>query len=301
MPYYHVYIKQVKKGRPNQSLSIISFNRSADFVREKYASHYMKGRPFHFGGCTVKSSEITSILVFRSSVPFDQLILPNGKTPLDEPINEDYTARAFAQTKVNNVGDVTEEFITSAPEIEEETAKTSTESFAKKDTVFIVHGRDETQALRLQKHLRARNVDAEMFEDFKERSGSNTIIELLEYIWKKTGYAFIVTTADDLGVLRDEFEKSKNDMFRGIKEIEVAKVCSLLESLKTRARQNVVFEFGLFMGALGRDNVCCLLQEGTQERPSDIDGILYTSFTKSIDEKFGEIDAKLKKVGLVKA
>lgn len=300
MQYYHVYIKAGKP--PHEPWSVIAFNRSADFVRDRYVSPYMKGKPFHFAGSPVKPSEIILIFVFCSNVPIKDLILPNGKTPLDEPIDADYIALAFLQTKVKNVEEVTEEFITSAPEIEKETEKASSESFAGNDKkVFIVHGRDETQALRLQKHLRARNVDAEMFEDFKERSGSNTIIELLEYIWKKAGYAFIITTAEDFGVLRDEFEKSKNDMFRGIKEIEVTKVCNLLESLKTRARQNVVFEFGLFMGALGRDNVCCLLQEGTQERPSDIDGILYTAFTKSVEEKFGEIDAKLKKAGLVKA
>jgi predicted nucleotide-binding protein len=40
--------------------------------------------------------------------------------------------------------------------------------------------------------------------------------------------------------------------------------------------------------------VCCLLQEDTQERPSDIEGVIYTPFTRSVDEKFGEIDTKLK-------
>jgi len=299
MLWYHVYIRTIET-KQHGYWSRISFNRDADFVRKNYASPYLKDKPFHCGGSIVKPSEIDSILVFCSQVPFGELILPNGKNPLEEPVDDDYTARVFASTKVKNVYSVTEEFITSAPEREGETATASPESIAGKNKVFLVHGRDETQALRLQKHLRDRNVDAEMFEDFKERSGSNTIIELLEYIWKNAGYAFIVTLAEDLGVLRDEFERSKNNIFRGIKDIEVMKACSLLESLKARARQNVVFEFGLFVGALGRDKVCCLLQEGIQEKPSDIDGILYTAFTKSVEEKFSEIDAKLKKAGIVK-
>jgi predicted nucleotide-binding protein len=64
--------------------------------------------------------------------------------------------------------------------------------------------------------------------------------------------------------------------------------------LKTRGRQNVVFEHGLFIGALGRENVCCLLQKGVDERPTDIDGILYKRFNKSVSEIFYEIKNELK-------
>ena len=44
--------------------------------------------------------------------------------------------------------------------------------------------------------------------------------------------------------------------------------------LRPRARQNVVFEFGYFIGKLGRERVCALVK-GDIERPSDSDGILY--------------------------
>ena len=44
--------------------------------------------------------------------------------------------------------------------------------------------------------------------------------------------------------------------------------------LRPRARQNVVFEFGYFIGRLGRERVCALAK-GDIERPSDSDGILY--------------------------
>lgn len=43
---------------------------------------------------------------------------------------------------------------------------------------------------------------------------------------------------------------------------------------KLRARQNVVFEHGLFIGSLGRKNVCALVTEDV-EKPGDIDGIVY--------------------------
>ena len=45
-------------------------------------------------------------------------------------------------------------------------------------------------------------------------------------------------------------------------------------NFKPRARQNVIFEFGYFIGKLGREHVCALVQ-GDLERPSDYDGVLY--------------------------
>lgn len=45
---------------------------------------------------------------------------------------------------------------------------------------------------------------------------------------------------------------------------------------KQRARQNVIFEMGYFMGILSRSHVFMLLEDGV-EKPSDMDGIIYTS------------------------
>jgi predicted nucleotide-binding protein len=46
------------------------------------------------------------------------------------------------------------------------------------------------------------------------------------------------------------------------------------DTLEPRARQNVVFEFGFFFGALGRNRVAVLHEEGV-ELPSDVHGIVY--------------------------
>ena len=45
-------------------------------------------------------------------------------------------------------------------------------------------------------------------------------------------------------------------------------------NLKPRARQNVIFEFGYFIGTLSRKRVCALVK-GNVEKPSDYDGVLY--------------------------
>lgn len=46
---------------------------------------------------------------------------------------------------------------------------------------------------------------------------------------------------------------------------------------KMRARQNVIFELGFFVGALRRDRVCALYEDGV-ELPSDYDGIAYIRY-----------------------
>jgi predicted nucleotide-binding protein len=43
---------------------------------------------------------------------------------------------------------------------------------------------------------------------------------------------------------------------------------------KFRARQNVVFEMGYFIGKLGRNKVALLYENGV-ELPSDINGLVY--------------------------
>lgn len=298
MTFYHIFITLSKEK--DGYLGYVEYNQEKRRV-EKVVEGYNSGKKFSFFGMVFHHSEILQVSIYKSEEHVHNgLILPNGKKIMDESSLSimDFLNKGL----IRGIVDATSEFDIVPPQEESTARPKQRKEIGTKNEVFIVHGRDDKQALLLQKHLDKKlSIDAKMFEDFKEESGSSTIIELLEYIWEKAGYAFIVTTAEDLGVLREEFEKSKNDVFRGTKEIEVAKACNLLDSLRTRARQNVVFEFGLFMGTLGRDNVCCLLQEGTQERPSDIDGILYTAFTKSIEERFGEIDAKLKKAGLVRA
>jgi predicted nucleotide-binding protein len=53
--------------------------------------------------------------------------------------------------------------------------------------------------------------------------------------------------------------------------------------MEYRSRQNVIFEFGFFIGKLGRRNVCCIYKEGVI-LPSDLNGLIYKKVNKSIEE-----------------
>jgi len=68
------------------------------------------------------------------------------------------------------------------------------------------------------------------------------------------------------------------------------------EKLRHRARQNVILEFGLFAGKIGRKRITTLLK-GDIELPSDMQGILYSRFHESPEECFLEIERDLKAAG----
>jgi len=77
-----------------------------------------------------------------------------------------------------------------------------------------------------------------------------TIIEKFEY-HADTQFAVALLTPDDAGSLQGD----KNN-------------------LSPRARQNVIFELGFFIGRLGREGVCALTK-GDVEIPSDYAGVVY--------------------------
>ena len=116
--------------------------------------------------------------------------------------------------------------------------------------VFIVHGRDNEAKETVARFVEKLGLKATILHE--QPNKGRTIIEKLEDCADEAGFAIVLLTPDDVGTLKD------NVNGRG----------------EPRARQNVVFELGYFMGKLGRERVCPLFKEEIQ-KPSDIDGIVY--------------------------
>ena len=83
-----------------------------------------------------------------------------------------------------------------------------------------------------------------------------TIIEKFEE-HSQVGFAIVLLTPDDVGSLRGYDREAR-----------------------PRARQNVIFELGFFVGRLGRGGVCALTR-GDVEIPSDYAGVEYIHFDES--------------------
>lgn len=117
-----------------------------------------------------------------------------------------------------------------------------------------------------------------------------TIIEKLEQETIDIGYAFVILTPDNIGFedLIQELSKQYPLVSEFVKSRPI--VSSLL---KPRARQNVILELGYFVGKIGRNKVCCLYK-GDVELPSDIHGVLFKKFDKSVEECYKGILDELK-------
>ena len=174
--------------------------------------------------------------------------------------------------------------------------------------VFIVHGRDDKPVKELKFMLTQFGLKPIVLHE--QPSGSRTIVEKLEK-YSDVGYAFVILTPDDLGSEKFDFAKILMSVMnelryvieaesivrpKGTVQMALNELMSISGSLKPRARQNVVLEFGYFMGLLSRDNVCCLYT-GDVELPSDMSGIVYVPFKNSVIEASERIVKELKAVG----
>lgn len=125
--------------------------------------------------------------------------------------------------------------------------------------IFVVYGHDEIARTQLEALLRRWDLEPIILD--QKASAGQTIIEKLEEYTADVGYAIVLATPDDEGKAKTE------------------------ATSKSRVRQNVVLELGMFLAKLGRERVAILLKEASDfERPSDIQGLIYIPFQNKVDE-----------------
>lgn len=127
--------------------------------------------------------------------------------------------------------------------------------------IFIVHGHDGEMKEKVARIIEKLNFEPIILSE--QPNCGKTIIEKIES-YSDVRFAIVIYSPDD-------------SMSDG----------------KLRGRQNVVFEHGLFIGKLGRQNVMCI-RDKSVVLPGDIDGIVYAHS----NELQKEIIKELKSVGL---
>lgn len=120
--------------------------------------------------------------------------------------------------------------------------------------VFLVHGRDEAAKNEVALFLRA--IDLEPIILHLRPNGGRHLLTKFREELDGAAFAVILMTPDDEGGLAGASDR------------------------RPRARQNVVFELGFFIGKLGPASVAALLK-GDVEKPSDFDGIAYITLDSS--------------------
>jgi predicted nucleotide-binding protein len=117
--------------------------------------------------------------------------------------------------------------------------------------VFVAHGHDVKARDAVVEFLKGEGLHRVVLQE--QTGATQTIIEKFEE-HSRVHFAIVLVTPDDVGGKREKQPK-----------------------LRPRARQNVVFELGYFLGRLGRDRVVVLYKdEGDPiEPPSNYDGVQY--------------------------
>ena len=181
---------------------------------------------------------------------------------LSGPSDSEY--QTAYEAGLESAASVLESMIDEINEYWEDDNQTPTSSKTREDAqittneIFIVHGRDEGAKNMVARFLERLDLKPVVLAEMPAKG--RTIIEKFEH-HAQVGYAIVLLTPDDAGSLQGDENNPK-----------------------PRARQNVTFELGFFIGHLGRERVCALTN-GDVEIPSDYAGIEYIPFNDADDWK----------------
>jgi len=126
---------------------------------------------------------------------------------------------------------------------------------------FIVHGRNDSAKLELKNYLQNTLHLPEPIVLHEQPELGRTIIEKFEDYAAQSSLVFVLLTPDDVAAAARDPDETKR-----------------------RARQNVIFEMGYFLGLLGRrSGRVLLLHEGPLEIPSDLSGVVYIDISRGVE------------------
>lgn len=249
--YYHISIETKETNKKGEKRSFHEWDQTnKEEIIDSIIIPYLQNDDFFVDGCVANKETITRLLVKESDRKIGEItkeanekIPPNFFVILsDENIFE------------NRTKNVTRVFINEAKlkiqkqKKDNKKEKKSSSNLDSLSKVFIVHGHDDLAKIEVARFVEKLGLGAIILSE--QPNEGRTIIEKIEN-FADVGFAIVLYTPCDEG-----------------KAIESS-------DLKKRARQNVVFEHGFFIGHLGRSRVHAL-KKGDIELPNDISGVVYT-------------------------
>ena len=137
---------------------------------------------------------------------------------------------------------------------------------------FVISVHDTQTKTELEVFLSGIGLDPIVLH--REPDEGRTIIEKFEDNAALSTVVFVLLTPNDVGASAGQ----TNDQ-------------------KRRARQNVIFELGFFLGSLGRlSGRIVLLHRGPIELPSDLSGVIYIDISDGIESSGEQIRNELQHV-----
>ena len=137
--------------------------------------------------------------------------------------------------------------------------------------VFLVHGHDEATLQACARFLEKLGLPVTVLRE-QPNQGRTIIEKFVDH--SDVAFAVVILTGDDRG----------------------GPASTPCEQHLSRARQNVVFELGFFLGRLGRERVCALYTEDV-EIPSDYSGVAFVPLDSRMAWRL-ELARELRAAGL---
>ncbi|PFC69937.1 hypothetical protein CN290_28595 [Bacillus cereus] len=269
--YYHIRIDLTTRIRESK------FNVTLEELEGRYLSKYRKGEDFTLNGRVIKTSDIQKMSINVSDHEND---LANMESRIEYEDQQSHIVRLGGPSRkwraAGRFKDVSDELLEGPPGyILKEETEVAASVEVDNTKVFIVHGHDDNLKQQLEIFLNGIGIKPVVLH--REANEGLTVLEKFEK-HSDVQYAFVLLTPDDIGCSVKEREKP-------------------VEEYSLRARQNVIFELGFFIGKLGRAKVCTLYKEGV-ELPNDISGLVYQKVNDNIEDVGFHIMKELRAAGL---
>lgn len=142
------------------------------------------------------------------------------------------------------------------------------------NNAFIVYGHNRNMRVSVENYIKSIGLNS--IDLFTESPGGiQSVFDALDECTNSAECAIILLSADDIVLNKQDLQ------------------------MYYRARQNVIFEMGLFAGYLGKDKIIVLYEKNEKfEFPSDITGVFYIEYDKQNNWK-EKLEINLKKIGFV--
>lgn len=273
--YYHIAVTKGEHRKTGmlEAYPFYTLNVKEETV-EEIVRKYIKKEPFLLKGTHIDLQEYPQMIIVQTRKAVHGFAEDRARAlnPLPIFMGPSGADKFFIERR-DTKDDVTTSFIERMQKVvDEEThpkVRLADTDVVKNKKVFIVHGHDDELKESAARLVEKIGLEAVILHE--QANEGLTIIQKLEK-QADVGYAIILYTPCDEGRKKG----SRNS--------------------KPRARQNVVFEHGLFMGKLGARRVCAL-RKSEVEMPSDAQGILYIEVKDGSNEWKHEVAKELKNAG----
>lgn len=265
--YYSIYIHTTSKKHTNLDIP------SKEELISNCLEPYLNYKYFYISGFRIHRTEIKEIIIKETDFSLKEEAKKREEEDKDSNTTTYYENMVMFDKKLgtNITDNILKEAKTKIDEkkIEKDRNGKINENKKVGNKVFIVHGHDNGLKEEIARFIEKLGLEVIILHE--QANNGNTIIEKFEKNANEIGYAIILYTPCDKGFSSKDGEG--------------------------RARQNVIFEHGFFIGKLGRKYVAAIKKDNV-EVPSDLSGILYIEYDTKGAWKF-ELAKEMKGIGFI--